>query len=475
MDQETAPRPEVGLILRNRYVLESRLGKGAAGKVFKATDLYRSSNHPEGSRHIAIKLLRETHEITDKRAEISSKLRREFLCAQTLSHRSTVKVYDWDRDNDIAFFTMEFLEGETLSGALGRFPPISIPRLSAWAIIQEIGDGLAHAHSRNIAHGDLKPQNIMITDTGELRILGFSGSQADPRDDLYALSCIAYELLAGEQPFQHRTSTEAQGLGLVARRPSGLSRRQWQTLEMGLSRRREEPSISVREWIVRLIPGQASERRSAPFPPRYTARTGRRTLPSSRAIAMLTILCFALVVCASINRASLEGKIRDPLDAPKTASNPPISSDPVTHDQNPQDVNPLGDSAAAPQSGTAGIPLRNKVRSHRLRMAADTYRIPSQEHFAEIHVRRSSGYGGDTAFVWWTESSSAKPGIDYVPQARTTQFLPKGRNLASLFIRIIPNRSRKHAATFYVNIGDPRNATPARYLERTAILLPPSL
>jgi hypothetical protein len=490
VNERTAPLPEVGRILRNRYVLESRLDMAVAGNVFKAMDLYRGS-HPEGNQHIAIKLQREPHQITDKRAEISSKLRREFLCAQTLSHRTAVKAYEWDRDNDFAFFTMELLEGETLSNALERFPSISIPRSSAWATIREIGDGLAHAHSRNIVHGDLKPQNIMITNSGGLRILGFGASQADPRDDLHALSCISYQLLAGRHPFQHRTSAEAEELRLMARRPSGLTRRQWQTLAMGLSCRREDRSISVREWLARLMPRQASERRIAPLSTRYAAAAPRLRARTSNAIATPAILCLALALCASINRASLDRGVGGPSDLHKVAGgplmvNPPLNAQPAIRAQNPLDRNVSSDSAAnlavppetlaaALHSGTAGVASLNKVKPHRLSMAADTYRIPTQEHFAEIHVRRSSGFAGDAAFVWWTEPSSAKPGIDYVPQARITRFLPKGKGWASLFIRIIPNRSRKQAATFYVDIGDPRNSTHARYLERTAIMLPPSI
>ena len=489
MDDRYTPLPEVGRVLRNRYVLERRLGSGGVGTVFKAMDPYRR-DLPEDNRHIAIKLL---HETTGGGPEILSNLRHEFFRAQALSHRSIVKVYELDRDNDIAFFTMELLEGETLSSALERSPPISIPRSSAWAIILEIGDGLAHAHARNVVHGDLKPQNIMITNSGELRILGFGASQADPRDDLYALACISYELLAGEHPFQRRTSSEARDLGLMARRPSGLTRRQWQTLAMGLSWSREDRSISVREWIVRLIPGQATARRLAQSLARYTEHSVQLTLPSSRAIAMLGILCVALAVCASINRASLDGTIPGQFAAPKTASNTLINADPATRDQNALDGTLLPESraprpapdsekpsfppatfAAAVKSDAAGTTL-HKGKSNKFSMAADAYRIRSQEHFAEIHVRRSAGYGGDTAFVWWTEPSSAKPGIDYVPQARMTRFLPKGRHSASLFIRIIPNTSRKHTATFYVNIGDPGNGTTVRHLERTAILLPPSI
>src|SRR5450631_1176697 len=284
-DRPASSIPEIGRVLRNRYVLESRLGSGGMGTVFKAMDRYRC-DLTEDNRHVALKFL---HEETDSRPEVLSNLRREFFCAQALSHRSIVKVYELDLDDDVAFFTMELLQGELLSSVLDRSRPISISRSYAWEIIREIGDGLAHAHARSVVHGDLKPQNVMITNSGELRIIDFGaargpasersnaddartvtltpayaccelweGQQADPRDDLYALACVAYELLAGEHPFQSLRSTEARNLGLTLRRPPGLTRRQWETLATGLSWCREGRSISVHDWVAELHPGRAA-------------------------------------------------------------------------------------------------------------------------------------------------------------------------------------------------------------------------
>jgi len=270
--------PEVGRVLRNRYILERLLGSGGMGTVFKALDLYRC-DLPADNRHVAIKFLNATV----NRPRILSKLRREFHCAQALAHRNIVKVYELDRDGDLEFFTMEYLEGEALSSTLQRSRPFAISSSYAWEIVLGIGEGLVHAHSRNVVHGDLKPQNIMITNSGELRILDFGashgpapgrsnanearkvsltpayascelleGQEADPRDDLYALACVAYEVLAGMHPFQGRRSTEARYQGLTPRWPPGLTRQQWQTLAMGLAWPRSGRSISVRDWVARL-------------------------------------------------------------------------------------------------------------------------------------------------------------------------------------------------------------------------------
>src|ERR1700686_4414201 len=114
---------EIGRVIRSRYVLESRLGSGGMGTVFKAMDRYRY-DLPASNRHVAIKVL---HEHIGGDQEILANLRREFYCAQTLSHRNIVKVYELDRDDDAAFFTMELLEGELLSGLIEQVHPLPIP------------------------------------------------------------------------------------------------------------------------------------------------------------------------------------------------------------------------------------------------------------------------------------------------------------------------------------------------------------
>lgn len=255
------PSVEIGRVLRGRYVLEMRLGSGSKGTVFKALDRYRA-DLPEAQQYVAIKILHAA--ISDNnREKLLAKLRQEFHCVQMLSHRNIVNVFELDRDGDVDFFTMEYLDGELLSGVMARLHPLTLSRPQAWAIIREIGSGLEHAHARNVVHADLKPQNIMITRSGEVRILGFGastaitmtpayagcelleGRPADPRDDIYALACLTYELLAGTHPFQRRRSTEARDLGIVPKRPAELGLRQWRAIVTGLSWHRAGRSVSV--------------------------------------------------------------------------------------------------------------------------------------------------------------------------------------------------------------------------------------
>jgi serine/threonine protein kinase len=492
-DRWEPPAAGIGRVLRNRYVLQARLGRGGMGTVFKALDRYRC-DLPEQNRHVAIKFL---HESAAGRPEILSSLRSEFHCAQALSHPNIVKVYELDQDDDAAFFTMEFLEGELLSDVIERLKPQAKPRSYAWGIIREVGAGLAHAHARNVAHGDLKPQNIMITGSGEVRILDFgassalyrlrsnsmaltpayaccellAGAAADPRDDLYALACVSYELLAGQHPFQRRRSTEARALGMVARRPDGLTQRQWEALAIGLSWDRQNRSISVGDWIAMLDPPPVAKRQWV-----------------RRAAGLLAVLLAGGLLWSSFNRPSFERKIGGAAAVPRQASpvsEPGVANAPMATAAAPavprmQDVS---STEVPPQvAQTPPLPRRTgtgaalpaiRPESNNISISAGRYRIGPRQNFAEIRVHRSPSSDGDTSFAWWTEPSSALPGVDYVPQARMTQHLPNGSKFASLFVRLVP-RVRNHAAAFYVAIGEPSNGVTLGRVSRTTVLLPTS-
>jgi len=108
-----------------------------------------------------------------------------------------------------------------------------------------------------------------------------------------------------------------------------------------------------------------------------------------------------------------------------------------------------------------------------LSIAAASYRVGAHRNFAEIHVRRLNGSGADTSFAWWTESSSALPGPDYVSQDRTVQLLSARSQMASLFVKLVPNASRRHEAAFYVVIAEPGNGAALGRVTRTSVVLPP--
>jgi serine/threonine protein kinase len=481
-DQSPSLPIEIGRVLRDRYVLVERLGSGGKGSVYKALDRYRS-DLPEAQKFVAIKILHAAA----NRGELLANLRREFYVTQMLSHRNIVNVFELDRDGDVDFFTMEFLQGELLSRVLGRLQPLSLSRPQAWAIIREIGSALEYAHARNAVHADLKPQNIMITDQGEVRILDFGLSSAtpayascelldgrppDPRDDIYAFACLSYELLAGAHPFQRRRSTVARDFGVVPSRPAGLTRQQWRALTMGLSWHRAGRSISVRAWLTKMnaermagsLPG-AHDLQSAPAKPQ-PARY-------SRAAALFAVLLICITVWGSVT--GLAGrKINGDGAVPAAAASAQINSVPVATAER------LELPAVDTQSQAANQAKRDADRTRLPTVPTESpvvsvgsYTVRSGERFAEIRVHRSSRSDSDTPFVWWTEAASAKPGIDYVQQGKAIQSIPKGKSSTSFFVKLVPKASRTQPEVFYIAIATAGLSASSGQVARAAVWLPP--
>ena len=216
---------------------------------------------------------------------MSAALLQEFQSAQRLSHPNIINVFEIDQVQGATFYSMELLSGARLSQLLRRVDGSVLQRSYALAIIRDIGAAISHAHSRGVVHSDLKPSNVMITQAGEVRVLDFGGSsmpprepwvsdsdgddayhhatpayasceqlerrRADPRDDIYALACIAYLLLSGRHPFDLLSSLEARARGMQPRRPAGISQPQWRAIREGLTFAREHQPASVEAWLGR--------------------------------------------------------------------------------------------------------------------------------------------------------------------------------------------------------------------------------
>ena len=274
-----SPRREIaiGEVLRGRYVIKGVLGRGGTGMVFEAADLYRV-DLPESGQRVALKVL---HGQISGKPQLFSELQREFQLLQSLSHPNVVRAFDLDRDGDLAFLTMEFLRGLSLTGVLAARNQLRFERGHALAIIRDVGGAVAHAHSRAVVHGDLNPGNIFITNEGEVRVLDFGaahassggptvfaasdrspiatpryaspqvldGQRPDARDDAYSLACVAYVLLSGKHPFGDKTALAAQEQHMRPSRPDGLNRKEWRALRAALDFNRERRPADIAQWL----------------------------------------------------------------------------------------------------------------------------------------------------------------------------------------------------------------------------------
>jgi hypothetical protein len=317
---EAAREINVGDVLRNRYRIVGVLGKGGMGTVYEADDNYRLDIPPNG-QGLAIKVL---HTSVTKRAELFSELRREFQHLQSLSHPNIVRAFEFDRDGPLAFFTMELLNGALLSQVLLSRNRQRLDTADAWAIVRDVGNAIAHAHSRNVVHGDINPQNIFITQRGNVRVLDFGASHAvaksgtagevysasfatpgyvscqvlegarpDARDDVFALACVAYLLLSGEHPFKSHTAIEARSRSIKPKRLAELSGRQWRALRAGLNWDREKRPADVAAWMRALDLRGAAEH----LPP--LGELAARPAPARRRVGWaLALTAVALCVVA---------------------------------------------------------------------------------------------------------------------------------------------------------------------------------
>lgn len=239
---ESPPAPKqsisigTGDIIKNRFVLDDLLGKGGMGSVYRALDL-RKKEAGDNKPYIALKLLGDDFK-HHPHALIT--LQREARKTQELAHPNIVTVYDFDRDNDLIYLTMEELKGKSLDELLAD-PTIILTLKQKLDILQQIAQGLAYAHSKGIVHSDLKPANIFITDKNIVKILDFGIARAantdtyedhfdagklgavtfaygslemlnfeapHTSDDIYALGIIACELIDKEHPYQRHNAQD---------------------------------------------------------------------------------------------------------------------------------------------------------------------------------------------------------------------------------------------------------------------------
>jgi serine/threonine protein kinase len=311
----------IGDVLRGRYRIRGVVGRGGMGTVFEAVDQYRLDLPTTDSR-LAVKVL---HTAVTQREALLAELQRELQHLQLLSHPNIVRAHEFDRDGDIAFFTMELLDGALLSGVLSARNAIALPRPYALAVMRDVGAALSYAHSRGVLHGDINPQNIFITNDGEVRVLDFGasngllrdrwtdanelsqripvatpgyascqlleGQHPDARDDLFAYACVTYVLLSGRHPFPNRTALEACAQGLRPARPPGLTRRQWRVLQEGLRWERERRPSDVQKWLERFEFAAAAPR----LPPLPALVNAPPPTKSRAALAAALIALFALL------------------------------------------------------------------------------------------------------------------------------------------------------------------------------------
>jgi serine/threonine protein kinase len=270
---------EPGSVIKKRFVLEKVLGKGGMGLVFGAIDRRKEEARDPNPR-VALKVLNADFQ---RHPQAFMALQREARKAQTLAHPNVVTVFDFDRDGDAVYMTMELLTGRTLDSMTREARGKGMKRENALPVIRGIAEGLAYAHKKGIVHSDLKPGNVFIAEDGTAKILDFGiaravpsinsekdvfdagslgayteayatdemidGVDPHPADDMYALGIIAYEMLTGFHPYQRHSAPGARKLGLKPAPLKGLKRKEARAIESCLSLERKKRPQNAGEFL----------------------------------------------------------------------------------------------------------------------------------------------------------------------------------------------------------------------------------
>lgn len=284
-------------LLKDRFELTDLLGVGGMGAVYRAIDRRKLETLDE-EPYVAIKVL-NTALRNNQEAIIS--LQRETSRTQELAHPNIAIVYDFDRDGDTVFMTMEYMEGTSLDKLLRKNVYHSVDHSRAKAIVRDMAAAVAYAHTKGVVHSDLKPANIFCTNEGKAKVFDFGIAKAiknskrskassensgrllnsksksmettseraltpayaspemfegeDPsyQDDIFSFGCIVYTLFSGEHPFRDSTgmklpANKALQQGIKPKRIRSLARREWQALERTLKLHRNERTASIAEF-----------------------------------------------------------------------------------------------------------------------------------------------------------------------------------------------------------------------------------
>src|SRR5262245_55868893 len=211
------------LTLDGRYHIVERIAAGGMGEVFRAHDAVLA-------REVAIKIL---HRSLAGDPAFVDRFRREARAAAGLAHPNIVAVYDWGAVDGVYYMVMEYVRGASVRHLLnerGRLEPSQVVDILRQTLL-----ALGHAHHEGFVHRDMKPENLLVTRDGVVKVADFGlarayadgrvtqagavtgtvqylapeqirGEPADPRSDLYSLGIVAYELLTGKLPFTGETA-----------------------------------------------------------------------------------------------------------------------------------------------------------------------------------------------------------------------------------------------------------------------------
>lgn len=494
--QRIAKAPEPGTVLADRYVLQSILGRGGMGIVYRALDRRRQEAGTSPA-FVALKVLRPELQV---RVKARNRLLAEAVQGQLLRHPNIVTVHDFGREGDIVFVTMEPLEGERLRSLMVRKAPAGLDRGQALSILKGIAEAVAYLHREGYVHRDLKPGNVFLTRDGQTKLLDFglarrlpeaggsagddSGEEfhartpayaspqvlrngpADARDDIYALGCIAYELLAGKHPFGKLAADEAQQ---QKKRPAPvrrLSPRQHKTLLAALSFKAKKRPKNAGEFLSGMELLDASPRRFRPgFMQGILAGIAIGVLltlvaihpdgPASRLVDKTTPAPDETVETdsdkhdISVTPSGIFSPGSDLIEQQAEADDEESAVEESAADIVAEEIEDEVPQVFAPEPRPLAVPGK-------LSLSRSLYSTSEGSAVLIAEIVRQEGTTGRVTVRWRTVADSALGGDDFVSADWELVTLEDGQSRGRLFIPLVDDGRRESLESFYLQLADPQ-------------------
>jgi serine/threonine protein kinase/Flp pilus assembly protein TadD len=296
----------------DRYTIIEEIGRGGMGRVYKAEDR-------ELGTTIVLKMIRPD---LSTRPRMVDQFRKETLLGRSVSHENIVRIHDLGEVDKIKYISMDFVKGENLADLIRTSG--SLTPAACLQIARQICRALRAAHEKGIVHGDIKPQNIMVDNTGKVYVTDFGlasslsapraasgghlsgtpkyfspeqarGEEADPRSDIYSLGIVLYEMVTGQAPFLADT-LEGYIREHISARPRPPSK--WnpsmpspfeKIILKCLEKRREDRYQAVEELLQDLESQGEGGRGAAAW---LASRQGRRVLKASSLVLLLAAVAY---------------------------------------------------------------------------------------------------------------------------------------------------------------------------------------
>jgi serine/threonine protein kinase len=497
-----------GAVLCDRFILERVVGNGGTAVVYQARDM-GASDGTTASVRVALKAPRPD---CRDRARATTRLRHEFAQASKLSHPNIVRVFELIEPPDSCFITMELIEGRLLSTIVRDWT--MLPRALANRILRSCAQALHHAHENGVVHGDFKPGNVFLTREEDVKIVDFGASAAlsgdslripagtpayaspqvlggetpDRRDDIFSYACVAFELLTGQHPFQHRSSLEARDAGATPARAWNLTTPQWLGLLSALSWDREQRPADIMTLLDSLLSEAEPIAVAPPIQPSgnmVTTELPQELIPAQRGWGFSAFIACAIVtifIAAQRQDGPDEQPVvvtadeKAPAESTPTAL-PPLSSSVAGSVERPRDA--LSSMSAnesfasettlastAPSMLSPAVAARSieppPVKRAPASLSEISFDSPSivttESSVAAVFlIKRAQPLSGRARVQWSATSGTADVGIDFAASASGSVEFADGQAQRAIYVPLRNDLLKEDDETFTVELLSPSN------------------